>query len=162
MRLNFDRLAGDQGVAFDAGLGLQIGREFLGILGDGRPSVVVDGKHAFGFEKLCGLDGVGGAHRKPVADGEAGEVDVVKFAEELHVGEEGGVAGEVDGGGFAGGITGERIREFEDPTAGVAAVSAIGEGRSMERDSVCGTAEGEIDATAVIHGFWSLWIRSRW
>ena len=137
-------MAGFEGEAFDADF-FEGGGEFGGVLSDGGPSVVVDGEDGFGAEEFGGEEGMVGAHGEGVADGEAGEIDFVEFAEELHVGEEGGVAGEVDGFGFA------AVFELDDPAAGLAAVGAVGEGGGVKGDGVGDGAEGEGFGAAVVH-----------
>ena len=91
------RLARRQHDDLRGGLRLDLGLEGLGVGLDRREGVVVHRDHGPGADELGGDDGVVAVHRVVAADRQQGDVDRVALGDQLHVAEQAGVAGVVDG-----------------------------------------------------------------
>src|SRR5262249_20655586 len=131
-RLADDRLGG--GFLADAP------RPRLGVLGDGGPGVVVDGEDLLRLEELDRPDGVVGAHRVVVADGQDGQVHPL-LADQPHVAEKARVGRVVD---LLAALAGDQ------KAAGVAAVAAVWHGGAVEGHRHLPVAERVPDPAAVL------------
>ena len=76
---------------------LDVGLERLGVGLDRREGVVVHRDHRRGADQLGRDDGVVAVHRVVAADRQQGDVDRRALGDQLHVAEQAGVAGVVDG-----------------------------------------------------------------
>ena len=104
--------------------------EFLRVLGDKRPGVVVHGDDVARLEQIGRDDGVLWSHREIVADWEQGVIKLFQFADQRHVAEQGRIAGKVE----------RNAANVDDEAAGVAARNA----RTMKRKRNPYVAEGEV------------------
>ncbi len=82
------------------------------------------GNDLFGGQQLNRLQGIIRPHSEIIANGQNGQVDAL-FTIELHIHEEGGIAGEVELFAFDG----------EEQTCRIATVASIGQSRTMMGDS---------------------------
>ncbi len=93
-------LEGDH-FAVDAQRG-ELAAQVLGTAGQDREGAPVDRHHLAHLEEFAGEGGLARVHGEEVADRQEGEPRAVELADQLHVGEEGGVAGVVEGEAAAG------------------------------------------------------------
>ena len=91
--------------------------EFIGALLDIAEGIVVYGDDELGLEEIDGASGIFDAHREVIADGKECEIDTF-FSDQLHIGEEGGIACVVDHLAF----------EKKQKTSRIAAIGAVGHG----------------------------------
>src|SRR5579859_3567564 len=91
-----------------------------------REGCVVHWDDVFHAEEADGVSRLPRAHRENIADGENGEVGLVEFADELHVAENGGVAGVINS--EAAGHSNDEACRF----AGVNADAVVFDGIRME------------------------------
>src|SRR5947209_10473137 len=131
-RLEDDQLAGDAVVA--EGLA-----ELLRRAGEGRERPPVNGDHLAHAEVAAGAGGLAGVHGEQVADGQEGQLGPVHLAEELHVREQGGVAGMIEG---------VAARQPDDVARGRAAVEDLV--AVADAAGVVGTHHGHLQAQHVL------------
>ena len=106
-----------------------------GVLLDRRPGVEVRWHHAIRLQQLHGFHRVVRSHRKAIADRQHRHVET-GGADQFHVVEQPGVAGEVD----------LAVGEREQEPTGIAAAGAIGQHRAVMRDRHLHAAKRQIDS----------------
>ena len=136
---NRDGRAGLEQVQFHPGL-----REFrmggLVIDGDGREGVEMDANDLLRSDPLGGGGGILRPHGEVVPEAKGGPGELVFFTEDFHIHGQGRIAGEIEralGGGY-------------DKTAGIAAVSSIGQHGAVDGRDVINPAEGKNKTAAMI------------
>jgi protein involved in polysaccharide export with SLBB domain len=134
------RLADGREQQFDAAFGELAGRLFP-VDDDGREGVVVDADDMLHTGPPGGEGGIGRTHGEIVTDAQHGEVERVKLAQQLHVGVQRGVAGNVEGS----------VRRLDDEAAGISAISAVRQHRRVDRIDRFHAAERKVEAAAEIH-----------